>query len=203
MADIGKQMLDQYKPPELIIDCPRCKRRAVLEVASLKKKFGNQPLAVIARMAARASTSIHGPCALADDPFQLLCSARASAPDPVTWASILDAERGGWMAFLHCERHMAGLKRAEACREVTPLPVTVLKAIFGWDAKLWGLNQRMRCPHCGTPLVQIEWKIPAEAPDPGGSTEAEPAPILQLRPTRAMLGRRRFRVIESPPRKTK
>jgi hypothetical protein len=63
MADIGKLMLDQYKPPEVTIDCGRCRRHLTVSVVTLRKKFGNQRLDVIARMVARVGSSIYGPCA--------------------------------------------------------------------------------------------------------------------------------------------
>lgn len=78
--------------------------------------------------------------------------------------------------------------------ETIELPVLVLKSVFGWDFELVRLPMKLRCPHCGSRSVEIEWIAPAEAPDPGGSEEAPP--VLQLRPARAVLGRRRFRVVE-------
>ena len=203
MGDIGKLMLDQFKAPEVSIDCARCRRHATVSVAALKKKFGNQRLDVVARMVARSSAG--GPysvtCALAEDPFQRLCSARPIEIDPVLWAKILDAEKGGWRATLHCHRRLENLKRAKSCVETVELPVLVLKALFGWDFELEKLPRHFRCPNCGSRTIEIEWRIPAEAPDPGGATDDEPAPVLQLRPTKAALGRKRFRVIESPRRK--
>jgi hypothetical protein len=201
MADIGKLMLDQFKPPEVAIDCVRCRRHATVTVAALKKKFGNQRLDVIARMVARSSTggAYSVTCALAEDPFQQLCSARPIEVDPVLWANLLDAERGGWRAILHCCRHHENLKRAKSCPESVSLPVMVLKAIFGWDFELEKLPRRLRCPNCGSHSIEIEWIIPAEAPDPAGASEA--APVLQLRPSRAALGRRRFRVIDKTPKR--
>ena len=203
MVDIGKLMLDQFKAPEVSIDCARCRRHATVTVAVLKKKFGNQRLDVIARMVARSSAGgLHNaPCALADDPFERLCSARPIELNPVLWARVIDAEKGGWTAKLHCHRRLENLKRAKSCAETVELPVLVLKALFGWDFELEKLPRRMRCPHCGSQTIEIEWRIPAEAPDPGGATDDEPAPVLQLRPTRAAMGRKRFRVIEERPKR--
>lgn len=195
MADIGKLMLDAYKPPAIEIDCARCRRHVHVSTATLKRKFGNQRLDVIARMVARATTSASGGCALAEDPFQPLCSARPFEPDPITWAKLLDAERGCWRAILHCHRRLENLKRAKSCPETVELPVLVLKSVFGWDFELVRLPTKLRCPHCGGRSVEIEWIAPAEAPDPGGTSGDEPPPLLQLRPSRAALGTKRFRVV--------
>jgi hypothetical protein len=202
MADIGKLMLDQFKPREVSIDCFRCRRHAHVTTAALRKKFGNQRMDVIARMVARAATDHVGPCGLAEDPFSGLCSARPVEVDPVLWANILDAEKGGWRAYLHCHRRLENLKRAKSCSEVVELPVLVLKAKHGWDFELEKLPRHYRCPHCGSQTIEIEWVIPAEAPDPGNvGRAADEAPVLQLRPMGAALARKRFRVIEKAPKR--
>ena len=196
MADIGKLTLDQFKPREVSIDCFRCRRHAHVTTAALLKKFGNQRMDVIARMVARASPDhLSGPCGLADDPFQSLCQARPVEVDPVLWAHVLDAEKGGWRAYLHCHRRLENLKRAKSCSEVVELPVLVLKAHLGWDFPLERIPSRYRCPHCGSHSIDIEWVIPAEAPDP--SDVGTEAPVLQLRPQGAERGKRVFRVIEN------
>jgi len=197
MDKLGQTLIDDYGPREISIDCVRCRRHATVTTAALRKKFGNQRLDVIARMVARSSAA--GPrrevCGLADDPFQSLCSARPIEVDPVLWANLLDAEMGGWRAKLHCHRRLENLKRAKSCEEVVELPVLVLKSVFGWDFELEKLPRRLRCPHCGSRSIEIEWVMPAEAPDPGGTTEKQ-APVLQLRPTRAAVGRTRFKIVE-------
>ena len=111
------------------------------------------------------------------------------------WATLTDAENGGWRAILHCQRHHENLKRAKSCPETLELPVRVLKAHLGWDFELEKIPRHYRCPRCGSRTIEIEWIRPAEAPDPGGTTEKE-APVLRLRPTRAAIGRGKFRVIE-------
>jgi hypothetical protein len=155
-------------------------------------------------MVARSSAggAYRVPCALAEDPFQQLCSARPIAVDPSLWARIIDAEKGGWTATLHCHRRLENLKRAKSRAETVELPVLVLKALFGWGYELEKIPRRLRCPHCGSQSIKIEWRIPAEAPDPGGATDDEPASVLQLRPTRAAMGQKRFRVIEQRPKRS-
>jgi hypothetical protein len=200
MVDIGKQMLSQYKPREVSIDCFRCRRHAHCVTAVLLKKFGDQRLGVAARMLARSVAGIYGPCGLAEDPFTTHCSARAVEADPITWARIDDAEKGGWRAYLHCHRRLENLKRAKSCSEVIELPVLVLKAHLGWDFPLEAVPRKYRCPHCGSKSTEIEWVIPAEAPDPSSVGAApDDGPILQLRPQGAERGRRVFRVIENRP----
>jgi hypothetical protein len=202
MADIGKLMLDQFRPREVSIDCFRCRRHAHVTTAALKKKFGNQRMDVIARMVARSSTDHAGPCGLAEDPFTAHCSARPVEVDPVLWANILDAEKGGWRAYLHCHRRLENLKRAKSCSEVIELPVLVLKAKHGWDFELEKLPRQYRCPHCGSRTIDIEWVIPMQAPDPSNAADAvHEAPVLQLRPAGAELARKRFRVIEKPAKR--
>ena len=110
------------------------------------------------------------------------------------WAMLESAKRGGWAALLHCERHFAALKATKPCREVVELDVTTLVAELGHDFPLEKLPHRLLCASGGTKSVDVEWIVPKDPPTPGGVTS--PAEPLRLRPTKAALGRKSFRVVE-------
>jgi len=181
--------LSAYRPPELKIECARCHRNApALQVHKLSKKFGiNISIGDLTRQIAGTGQR---PCGLA---HQGHCSATAWEPPAWHWASLDHALKGRWLARLHCMRHTAALKRVEPCPEVTILDVETLHAAFGYDFPLARLPGKLRCRHCNTTVTQIEWIVPQPKPPPFSPTADEP---VRLRPTRAQMGRRKFRVID-------
>ena len=181
--------LNQYPWPVIAIDCPRCRRHAEARVPELRAKYGSPTLGELARQVAASRG-----CALAADAGNSLCSARMVEPPVHHWATLDNAKRGGWAALLHCERHFAALKATKPCREAVELDVATLITVLGHDFPLERLPRRLLCPSCGTKSVRIAWIVPREPPAPGGASA--PAEPLRLRPTKAALGRKRFRVVE-------
>ena len=182
--------LSAYKTPELQIECARCRRSAPsLKTHRLAKRFG--PGAPIGEIVRQVAGSGRSPCGLAAEGH---CSATAWEPPPWHWASLDHALKGGWLARLHCMRHTAALKRVEPCPEITILDVETLHATFGYDFPLARLPGKIRCRHCNTTVTSIEWIVPA--PEPPPYSPAADGPPLRLRPTRAQVGRRMFRVID-------
>lgn len=189
MADDPKTtFLAQYRPKELAVDCPRCNRRKVFRADKALKQHGNITLAEFARRVAE-----QGGCALADA-GENLCTARVEDLPIEAWGKLDDALREGWQGFIVCCRKLESLKRGKGCEEATPVDIASLISILGFDYSLANLPARTRCPLCGTEAVEMYWRVPPKAPDPGGASEG--APVLQLRPSRAAMGRKRFKVME-------
>ncbi len=110
------------------------------------------------------------------------------------WAELDHARLGGWTALLHCGRRHAALKTAKSCPDAVPLDVPTLIAALGHSFPLERLPSRLLCPSCGTRSLSVDWIVPEGPPPSGGATQM-PEP-LHLRPTRAALGRKSFRVVE-------
>jgi len=183
--------LSAYKVPELKIECARCHRNAPsLQVHKLTRHYGNN--LTIGDLVRLIAGSGRQPCGLAASGH---CSAAAWQPPVDLWATLDDALKGHWLARLHCMRHTAALKRVDPCPEVTILDVETLHAVFGHDFPLARLRGKVRCRHCNTSVTAIEWIVPAPAPPPYSPTVVD-EPQLRLRPTRAQVGRRKFRVVD-------
>lgn len=181
-------LLSQYRPPVIGVDCHRCNRTAELKVAAMIKRYGDVTMHELARRVAA-----DGGCALAT-PDNPLCSARAEEPEIWTWGCLDDARRFGWQGFIVCHRKLEAMKRGKSCSGEFAIDLNTLIAVLKWDFRLDRLPSRLCCPGCGTEAVEVLWRRPPEQPDPGGVTEQSPP--LRLRPTRAVMGRARFRVIE-------
>lgn len=182
--------LSGYKAPVIQIECHRCRRNAPeLEVYKLVRRFGTN--ITVGQLALQLAGSGSKPCGLVSSGQ---CSARAFEPEPWTWGTLEHAWKGHWLGRLHCQRHVAALKRTDPCPEVVILDVETLHAAFGYDFPLWRLPSKMGCPRCHGRIVSIEWTIPPTTPEPYAPA-ADVVP-LRLKPTRAQQGRKRFRVIE-------
>lgn len=178
-----------YQPPEMQVECARCKRTATVQVQALRKKFGdNLPVGDIVRQVAASGKT---PCGLA---LTGQCSARAWEPPPWHWADLDRAWKGGWFARLHCRRNRAGLKPTRPCPESVIVDVETLVATLGYDFKLEHLPARMQCPRCHSHLVDVEWIVPDTTPPPHAPT-ADVVP-LRLKPTPAQKALRTMRVVE-------
>lgn len=182
----GTDRLNQFKPTSLRIECIRCKRMGEMRTHKAVQAYGNITLDELARRVAE-----NRGCALAVAGDNV-CSARVVEPPFDSWARLQDALQDGWTATLYCQRRYYALKRVQPCPPV-PLDVATLVGALGSDYRLDRLETKARCPHCGTDGVKVHWHEPAPEPDPGGTTQK--TPVLQLRPSGAALGRRRFRVI--------
>lgn len=186
--------LQSYAPRAFQVSCTRCQRRADVQTAVAKRKFGDVSLAEAATQIAKDAG-----CVLASDPKRVLCSAVTSEAPVHWWANLYDARIGNWQGFLSCRRRFAGLKPIkpkDACPEYVPLDVLSLSASFGGDFPLERLPRKLRCPYCQSDMVDVDWAVPS-APDPGGTSEkaAEPA-MLRFR---TQGGSAKLRVIESDP----
>jgi hypothetical protein len=184
-----------YEPTQIVIECRRCNKHRSYSTGSLKAKYGNPTLMELARLVAATG------CALAaSEAIPNPCKARPVEPPVHHWAELDHARRGGWWAVLHCRRRFAGLKATDSCPELTYLNVETLAAVLGYDFKLENLPGRISCPHCGTKLIEVEWLVPEEPPNAGGTT-ADPAPPLRMRRQGATLARRDLAVFEGGGKK--
>ena len=184
-------LLSSYKVPEIKVECHRCRRNAAsLETHKLRKRYGAN--ITIGNLVAAIAGSGRTPCGLVAEGQ---CSAAAWEAPVWMWATLDHALKGRWFARLHCMRHTAALKRVDPCPETTILDIETLHAAFGYDYPLARLPGSLRCRHCNTHVTRIEWVVPNPAPDPYAPA-AEQEPPLRLKPTRAQVGRRKFRVID-------
>lgn len=181
------ERLSDFVPSVLWIECVRCKRRGEVQTDKARRRYGDITLTELARRVADA-----GGCALADKD-NCVCSAVVVEPPVETWATLDDAWRGHWQGVLTCQRRLHALKRINSCVEDVVLDVHTLVAILGHKYPLEKLSRKAVCPQCGTEAASISWTKPKAPPDPGGTTEK--ASVLQFRPTRAVLGRKRFRLV--------
>lgn len=185
--EISAMWLDQCPWPIVWIDCARCSRHTAPHIATLQRKFGKVTLGEAARQVAAPS------CALARDGAQSICSARPVAPPIDHWALLDHARRLGYRARLHCHRHLAAMKSTRPCPTTWDLDLESLIAVLGYDFPLDRLPPRLSCPDCHTKAIRLEWIGPPATPGPSGASA--PAPVLQLRPTKAVTGRVRLKLV--------
>jgi hypothetical protein len=182
--------LDQCPWPIIWINCARCSRHTAPHVATLQRKFGAMTtLGEAARLVAA-----RGGCHLAKDAVQNICSVRVEEPPIDHWASLDHARRFGYAGRLHCHRHLAAMKSTRPCPMVWDLDLDTLVAVLGWDFPLERLPSRLSCPDCHTKHIRIEWIAPPESPAPDASGAET---VVRLKPTRAALAKKRFRVVGS------
>ena len=182
------QMLSSYAPREFQVECPRCKRSAVVDKYAMRRRFGDVTLQECA-----LKISASKGCALALTFGKAQCSVRVSETPVWTWARLQEARIGGWSAYLTCHRRFAALKSSDSCPEVIRLDVLSLVAALGDDFPLEKLPRKCKCPQCGTASIEIEWRVPVP---PNSPAPIHVQPPLQLRPQKAALARQRFGVIE-------
>lgn len=182
----GTDRLNHFRPTIIRVECLRCKRMGEMKTHAAYLKHGSITLDEFARRVAQGRG-----CSLAVEGDNV-CSARVIEPPFDSWARLRDAFAEGWSATLHCQRRYYALKRVQPCPSTT-LDVETLVAALGAEYRLDRLEMKARCPRCGTDGAKIEWHEPKPDLDPGGT--AERAPVLRLRETKAVLGRKRFRVV--------
>jgi len=145
--------LSAYPWREIVINCHVCNRHAQVAKERLLKTYGDLALSDLAlRIAADRSC----PRAKAEG----YCGARMLTAGVETWACLEEAMHGGWIAMLHCNRHIEALKRGSACRKPFELYVPTLVALLGWDFPLARLPNKVTCPGCGSRSFFIEWHVP-------------------------------------------
>lgn len=172
--------LGAYRPPEIRVECLRCKRNASVKTEVLRKRFGDGTTVI---NAARLAQEGARPCGLAAVNGGKQCGVRVAAPPVWTYGTLYDALHGGWRAYLICRRHVEALKRGRPCPGDIELDIPTLAAALGHHFKLERLFSKCECPKCHSELVEIQWHVP----DPAAPTHAPAAaaPVLRFRPTRS------------------
>ena len=182
------QTLEKYRPGQFKVECMRCRRQAVVNRLDMLKRFGDITLAECAR-----SIAADKGCGLALTYGQAKCSVQVFEVPVWFWARLMDARLGGWQAYLICHRRFAALKSVDSCPEVVALDVLSLISVLGDDFTLERLPHRCKCPYCGTSHVDVEWHVPKGPP---ASAPVAFAPVLQMRPLGAAVGRQKFNVVK-------
>jgi len=153
--------LGEFQPKEVGFACPPCYRNATATLWVLWRRFGKDlALGEVARRLAQESRS-GNPCRQPEH-----CLARAYELPVATWATLDDARRGKWRAWLSCARRFEGLKATNSCAGRLELDLDTLVAMLRCDFPLARLGARLRCPRCGSSLVAIEWEEPPPPPPP-------------------------------------
>jgi hypothetical protein len=184
--------LETYRPPTVLIECSRCKRRNPdVKADLLRKKFGGKTTVLAAARALAAEG--RNPCGLASAEGGTTCSVTVSEPPVWFYATLYEALHGGWRAYLVCHRHLEGLKRGRPCPGDVELDIPTLAAALGHDFKLERLPGKCECPKCHIKAIEIVWVVPKPQSPPHAPPSS--APVLRLRPTNAQLARRTMRAI--------
>ncbi len=162
--ELSQLPLQKYRPPQISVDCARCRRHGVVTVATLKLGE-NATVGDLVRHVAHA-----GKCQLAmGEPYA--CNAIPIEPPVEQWAELQHAQAGDWTLWLQCARRMAALKATKSCPGPIAIDVRSLVAAFGFDKPLGKL--RLICPGCGSVLVHTWWEVP---PVPNGTDPAAAEP---------------------------
>jgi hypothetical protein len=96
--------------------------------------------------------------------------------------TVLQARQAGWTVTLRCHRQREGLKSVRPCAGELKVHLSTIIAVLGPDLEFAGLQQRMRCPACGTDRIELRISQPPAAD--AGSSDAEP-PRRRMRPARS------------------
>lgn len=162
--ELSQLPLKKYRPPQISVDCARCRRHGLVTVSTVK--LGESAtVSDLVRHVAQA-----GKCQLAmGEPYA--CSAIPIEPPVEQWAALEDAKWGNWTLWLKCARSMAALKSVKACPGPIALDVRSLVARLGFNFPLSKL--RLICPDCGSELVHTWWEVPP-APDSTDPAAAQP-----------------------------
>lgn len=183
--------LGAYRPPTVLVECTRCKRRnPEVPADKLRQRFGSD-MTVLAAARALAAEG-RNPCGLAAA-GDGTCSVKASEPPVWFYATLYEALHGGWRAYLICHRHLKGLKRGRPCPGDVELDIPTLAAALGHEFKLERLQGKCECPKCHIKAIEIVWVVPKPSSPPHAPPSS--APVLRLRPTNAQLARRTMRAI--------
>lgn len=190
--DLRSQTLGGYKAGNWRIECLRCRRAATVERYDMIRRYGeNITLAEAAqKVAARAGCNL---AAIHGGPG---CSVQVFETPVWTWARLRDARYGGWQAYATCHRRFAALKAVDSCPEVVLLDIHTLVAVLGDDFPLEHLQAKLKCPHCGTAHVEVNWHVPEPPTTPAPIQENPPEPV-RLRPQGAALARTKLGVVKA------
>lgn len=167
MFDLAAVRLSEFAPKEVGFDCRACRRHATASKWLLQRRFGDITLGEVAKKLARGTSG--NPCRSPDH-----CFARPEELPVQSWASLDDARKGNWTAWLSCARRFEGLKASDSCVGRWQLDLRTLIANLRHDFPLHRLPTKLTCPDCGSSLVAIEWRVPP--PQPSLKEEVERLP---------------------------
>ncbi len=161
--------LADYRFHRLQIRCASCDRHGDYSVATLRKLYGNPPMADVRRFVA-----MRGNCSLALRFPGKDCDARfanRAAPRAVEYLG--SAYHAGWTLVLTCQRSHQGLKSVKPCREPYVIDLRSLVAGLGHTFPIDQVDRKLCCPNCGSARYQLRWIMPREPP------ATEPVPLRQ------------------------
>lgn len=148
--------LSDYRHPRLTIICEPCGRNGDYSVGSLRRKFGNPPLADVCRLVA-----IAGQCPRAMHYPGSDCTARFARKYVVNEVRSLGAAlHGGWILGLRCDGRHEGLKARRPCIQAFSIDLESLVAGLGHEFPIEQLQRKMCCPRCGSSHVSLYWSTP-------------------------------------------
>lgn len=148
--------IGDYFAAEWDIICAICKRHETVTKWRMNQDFGPD---ITLQEAARRLAAATG-CSRAAAYHGAGCNVIVSEIDVIRWASLRDAQKGKWRAYLVCHRRHAALKSVKSCPERTELDIETMCITFGDGFKIDRLPRKCRCPGCGTDFVDIEWYVP-------------------------------------------
>lgn len=148
--------LSDFRHPRLTIVCTPCGRHGEYSVGSLRRKFGNPPLADVCRLVAMA-----GQCPKAMQYPGVDCTAHFARKYIANEVRSLGAAlHAGWTLGLRCEGRHEGLKTKKPCIQAFSIDLESLVAGLGHEFPIERLQQKMCCPRCGSRHVSLYWSTP-------------------------------------------
>jgi hypothetical protein len=162
--------LIDYRFDRLQISCASCGRHGDYSVRTLRKLYGNPPMAEVPRFVA-----MRGNCPLALRFPGKDCDARftnRAAPKSVEYLG--SAYHAGWSIVLTCQRSHQGLKSVKPCREPYLIDLGSLVAALGHTFPINQLERKLCCPNCGSVHYDLRWIVPKEPP------ATEPVPLRKV-----------------------
>ena len=160
--------LAHCRSPRLKIGCAGCARQGDYSVATLRKLYGNPPIAELPRLVA-----MRGDCALALRYPGTECQARFLSDEAPIVEYLGDAYHAGWRAILTCQRRRQGLNSVKPCRGSYVIDLGGLVAGLGQAFPIELLARKLCCPDCGSRHYVPSWTVP----DKPSSSNAAPLPL--------------------------
>lgn len=159
--------LADFRFPRLQVACASCGRHGDYSVQTLRKLYGNPPMAEVPRFVA-----MRGNCPLALRYPGRDCEAHLVRADrPAVIEYLGTAFHAGMKAVLTCRRTRQGLKSVKPCPKPYVIDLGSLVAGLGHMFPIDQLERKLHCPTCGSRHYELAWIIP-EKP-----SAAEPVPL--------------------------